>query len=357
MSTPLAHSRHVGEFQQSSIRMLGACFQHLLRQGLSLLPTLDEYGIETLHLLKVDMRISHEALLAVWGRAAALTADPMIAIHMVEKLEASELVRVNNDSPFVVVQLLLNSATVGEGLERFAAYYAPIADLDAQVRFAPTGETAYLSHALPGVDEHRRLVSEFTLALLRRLIRELTTPAVSPLLIEFAHAAPAEVSAYERSLGTRVRFGQPENRIVWASSDLRTPLRTANPVLLTQQLQRADELCTTLHSGRKLTGRARLLISKALAAGPSGADRVAEQLGVSVRTLSRNLRDEGTSYRQLLDAVRAELAEKYLIEDQRPAEEVAPLLGFSEPSALRRAFRRWRGATLGKVRRAGRMAG
>jgi AraC-like DNA-binding protein len=66
---------------------------------------------------------------------------------------------------------------------------------------------------------------------------------------------------------------------------------------------------------------------------------------MSDRTLRRRLRKESTSYQEILDDVRAELAGHYLTKEKRGIEEVAFLLGFSDPSAFSKAFRRWTGQT------------
>ncbi|HWO08502.1 MAG TPA: helix-turn-helix transcriptional regulator, partial [Polyangiaceae bacterium] len=70
---------------------------------------------------------------------------------------------------------------------------------------------------------------------------------------------------------------------------------------------------------------------------------IARRLGLGERTLQRRLRDEGTSFAALLDEARAELARSYLGDSKLAIFEVAYLLGYSEPSAFNRAFRRWTG--------------
>jgi AraC-like DNA-binding protein len=71
--------------------------------------------------------------------------------------------------------------------------------------------------------------------------------------------------------------------------------------------------------------------------------RVARDLGTSRRTLQRRLADAGASYQGLLDETRREAAERYLTESSLSIAEVAYLLGYSEPSAFHRAFKRWFG--------------
>jgi AraC-like DNA-binding protein len=79
---------------------------------------------------------------------------------------------------------------------------------------------------------------------------------------------------------------------------------------------------------------------------------VARPLGLSERTLQRRLRDEGTTFGALVDDVRLELARMYLGDPELAIFEVAFLLGYSEPSAFNRAFRRWTGASPSEHRRA-----
>jgi AraC-like DNA-binding protein len=73
-------------------------------------------------------------------------------------------------------------------------------------------------------------------------------------------------------------------------------------------------------------------------------DEVASELGMSERTLQRELRLEKTSFRQLIEDIRKEIAMQHLAQPGASASEAAFLLGFSEPSAFTRAFRRWTGS-------------
>jgi AraC-like DNA-binding protein len=85
--------------------------------------------------------------------------------------------------------------------------------------------------------------------------------------------------------------------------------------------------------------------------GEPSIEHLAPRLGVSVRSLQRRLREAGTSYKQVLDQVRHDLALRYLTAGELSIGEVAFLLGFSEPSAFHRAFKRWTGSTPGEFRR------
>jgi AraC-like DNA-binding protein len=71
---------------------------------------------------------------------------------------------------------------------------------------------------------------------------------------------------------------------------------------------------------------------------------MAKRLGLTARSLQRRLQDEGTSFQALRDETRRSLADRYLGQGLSVAE-ISFLLGFSEPSAFFRAFKRWTGLT------------
>ena len=84
--------------------------------------------------------------------------------------------------------------------------------------------------------------------------------------------------------------------------------------------------------------------------GPPEQKQIASDLFVSNRTLQRKLKDEGVSFNDLLQDCRLQLAKKYLQQNHRSVVETSYLLGFSEPSAFSRAFKRWTGMSPAKFR-------
>ena len=85
------------------------------------------------------------------------------------------------------------------------------------------------------------------------------------------------------------------------------------------------------------------IMPKLLPHGKATVPEVAQQLGMSSRTLSRRLAEESTSFAQVLDRLRAALAKRYLYDESLPITEIAWLLGYSEVSSLTHAFKRWTG--------------
>ena len=93
------------------------------------------------------------------------------------------------------------------------------------------------------------------------------------------------------------------------------------------------------------TGEIRRLIMSLIPQGETEIQSVARALGTSARSLQRRLSAAGTSYHDLLDSTRCEAATRYLQDRRLSIGEVAYLLGYSEPPAFHRAFKRWNGIT------------
>lgn len=92
-------------------------------------------------------------------------------------------------------------------------------------------------------------------------------------------------------------------------------------------------------------------LEAALETGDVGIDRIARDLGYSRQTLYRRLKQEGTTYERLLDGLRRRLALRFVREQGLSVKEAAYRLGFSDPAAFSRAFKRWTGASPGEMRR------
>ena len=188
-----------------------------------------------------------------------------------------------------------------------------------------------------------------TLALLQALAG---LPEGTPLAVEAWYQCPRPEGADRaRALGCPVRFGMPETRFVIRRRPLEQPLPRSHPGLFDYLERHASSLLARLPVDGPLSIRIRRLITEGLRSGEPSPREIAKKLSLSERTLQRRLREEATSFAELLDNARRELAESYVAEPGMAAFEVAFLLGYSEPSAFHRAFRRWTGLTPQEFRR------
>ncbi len=183
-----------------------------------------------------------------------------------------------------------------------------------------------------------------SLTLIRNLLE---LPAGVRLACEAHYQCARPVTGPDRSsaLGCPVRFGAPETRLVMFRAPIARPLPRHDPSLFAYLERHAASVLARASASGSTRDRVRRLITEGLRSGePSQAD-ISRRLALSERTLQRRLRDESTTFAEILDGVRAELSQLYLREANLAAGEVAFLLGYSEPSAFHRAFRRWTGVT------------
>lgn len=173
-----------------------------------------------------------------------------------------------------------------------------------------------------------------------RLLREVWYQCPEPAGVDRAQA-----------LGCRVRFGAPEARLVLRREPLERPLPRHDPALFAYLERHAQAVLSSIPNEGGVPDRVRRFITAGLREGEPAQADVARKLAMSERTLQRRLREAGTSFAAILDAVRSQLSQLYLAEPAVAVHEVAFLLGYSEPSAFHRAFRRWTGATPQEFRR------
>jgi len=161
-----------------------------------------------------------------------------------------------------------------------------------------------------------------------------------PLQVEFRHPEPEDVRPYEEAFHCPVHWGCAHDGVLFSHADMLRPLPASNPRLAELHDRFAEQRIDQLNQA-SCTDRARRLIVQALPDGEPTRTHIAKAIGMSERTLQRRLQDEGSTFQQLLDTTRRDLAEGYLASDEVSLAEASYLLGFSDQSNFTRASRRW----------------
>lgn len=178
-------------------------------------------------------------------------------------------------------------------------------------------------------------------------------PPPSEAEVWFTYPRPPDTSEHERTFGdARIVFDAPWNGFVFDAARLETRLATNDPSLHRVLREHADRLLVELAPGDSMVQRVRAHILESLAKGPVSAAETAALMHVTRRTLTRRLRQEGTSFTELLEDVRRGSATHYLQTTDYSVEDIAFLLGFSGASPFVRAFKRWTGQSPQAYRRA-----
>ena len=245
--------------------------------------------------------------------------------------------------------LFVTSRTMGEALTALTATNR--LNNDSPFELEEQEERVILRQHL-GTDRARQF-GEGAGSTLVHIMRASVAPSWVPLEIRFPHQRPTRTTTLEEHFRCPIRFGAPSFELHLAREDCALPFSRSDPGLHALLRQIAAEQLALLPQSTDSTGSAiRAFLREMLARRRTvSVEVVADQLRMSVRTLQRRLRDEGTDYLTLLDDVRRELATKLLSEGTRQLEDVASLIGFGNASSLNRAVRRWTGDTPRRFRR------
>lgn len=160
---------------------------------------------------------------------------------------------------------------------------------------------------------------------------------------EVTHEAPAHADAYEALFRFPVRFGAPRNALLAHKSWLSLTTGPKNRYAFGVLMRHADTLLAELQSSETTAGQVERILLPILHKGDISMQQVASDMGISRPTLYRKLKEEGLTFGQLLDGLRHRTAVQYLEGGKASVNEVAYLVGFSEPSSFTRAFKRWTG--------------
>ncbi len=284
-----------------------------------------------------DNRIPFSQFVALYENAARLTGDDAFGLHVGE-ISTPELFD-------VLGYVVINSPTLGEALNRLVRYHSIWSD-GALFRLDVSGSRACLTYEYAeSQGSPRRHDCEMTFSIAVSFARRVTGVDWAPVEVSFQHPKPQSTDEHRRIFRAPVLFSRPSNDLILDSALLGLPITMADPGLCDILDRQARELLARLPHEDSLANQVRGLLTETLKAGDSRLETLSQRFGVSPRTLQRRLRDEGTSHQELLDEVRKELSKRYLMEPELAICEVAYLLGFSEPSAFHRAFRRWTGIT------------
>ena len=175
--------------------------------------------------------------------------------------------------------------------------------------------------------------------------RRLTGVDWQPLAIELQHAPLGDGRELDALLAEPVRYRAERNALSLSNATLALPIAGARADRHALFVAHADSLMQERVRCGDVSGRVSALLASELPHGLGRQKEVAQRLGMSSRTLSRRLKQEGTTFGELLDETRRELSPCYLRDASLAVYEVAFLLGYSEPSTFFRAFKRWTGET------------
>jgi len=271
--------------------------------------------------------------IALLDAGARLANDPHFGLHVGEK------VRPGTFSAYGM--MLLACSNFGQALSQTRRYEQLAHDL-GRTRVELNGADAVYAWDSHYPQAGRHLV-ESVFAGIRVFGSWLAGRPLTPSRIAFAHESTAGHGEYRRILGVVPEFGAPAHVAHFDAAILALPVPNADVSLYPLLRQHAERLLGERAQGGGVVEQVRAAVLRRLPNNGVRLAVVAEDLGMSARTLQRKLAEAGSSFQQVLDGARYALAQDYLRQRELSLVDIAFLLGFQEQSAFTHAFREWSG--------------
>jgi len=286
-------------------------------------------------------RLGVELVRQLWQRAVELSGDGLLGLHLAEHMRPSTF--------RVLGHAAMSCATLGQALELMLRYQRLVSEagtLSAQVQ--ANGDTALIYTEQP---LHQALLPQQVEAILAGILaqaRWLAARPLQPLAVEFRHSPQGDPQRYHACFGVPPCFSANDNRLLLSAADLRSPLPQADADLCRLHCEMADRQLEQLPPIGFVTGFAlHWLASRA--SGAARINELAEAIGMSVRSLQRQLQLEGHSWAEVVDQARRN-ALLELLRGGATLDDAAQQLGYHDASSLSRAIRRWFGITSKQLR-------
>lgn len=290
-------------------------------------------GIDAQALQASDGWIPNSQSMALWREGRAATGDESFGLA-VAALLGPESFSLLGHSMMLGLNLL-------EAYVRAARDLRLLGDLfEIHIR-ATRGDTTVMLTVRRGHTATLECIDAALGAILVTGRRLCADSSLAPLAVDMCRPPPTDPSPFERLFGCMPRFSRSCNQLVFSPTDMDRPVHSGH-----QGLAEIFDRQIALLKDDSLVNRLRRRLMTSLAQGVPSLETLAAELGMSPRTLHRRLGEAGTSYRQLLDDTRRQLAHDYLAQGGFSKQRISELLGFSEPASFSRAWRRWEGAAL-----------
>ena len=324
--------------------------QHMIARGeaagVRVDELLSEAGLARDRLKDVDGAIPLSAIESILAVVSERYADPLLGLHMAHAIQPATFGAVG-----YILQAATSFADVLDVVTRYNGFLSNIGR--SSVAFEP-GAVHLRWECLTGSLQLRRQATEYVLGAFAVLIRLLLPEQKNPITaVHLSHARPddAEVAGeYFSFFKCPVHFDKPVSALIVPASILKAQMRHGDAFMREVIERHAQTLLRQREQAASLTEQVRHLIGALIIEGVPSKEMVAQQLGMSSRSLHRKLEELGAGYRDLLDEVRLGIAQAHLTNSDDTINQIAEQLGFQSHQAFLRWFKQSTGKTPGEYR-------
>lgn len=324
---------------------LALLVEALVSEGVSLDEALRHVGVPHDKLHSAEFLVSVEQLVTACRNAIRLSRDPHLPFRVGSSIHVSA---------YGMYGYAILCGTDFRRIFDFAVKYHVLATPLGEISFAERDGMGVwtfepiLHHA---IDERvYRFIVEFQISVHISLQRDVMGPSFVPREIALTYPRAKDFWLAEEAVGCPVRYEQAANQMIFDTKWLDDPPKLGNRTTYAAIEKLCDEMLSDLTLRAGAAGKIRIILLRDMATRRSFAE-IAKLLGVTTRTLRRQLHHQGMSFRQLAEELRTQIAIKYLRETIMTNEDIAHALGFSDASNFRHAFRRSTGKAPSEFRR------
>lgn len=290
-------------------------------------------GLSQKDLADPDSRIRSASMLKLWRAVIDRQADSALGVHIGSTIKATEL--------GLVGYAMYHAGDLHDAMGSLARYGRIISEA-VQFKLEEDDE-----HAILIWQSHPSLVAlrhpvECGIAIVVSVAREITGSDLQPLQVDLPSPRPESSAEYRTVFRCPVLFDRSVGSVTFSRQQIALPTIASDTTLAGYLGDLAAITVKPLAERDASTISAvRNVLWSLLPAGRPDLWRTAAEMDINARTLQRRLGEEGSSFSRVLDDLRRDLANELLADRKLAVSEVAFLLGYSEPSAFQRAFRRW----------------
>lgn len=317
-------------------------------RGLDVAPLVAKHGLDPAPLKEAPGKAYLTTALTTPAAVAQEVADALGEAHL-----GLTLADAIPKGAYGVGEFLVRAApTLREVFDNFARYNAILAPGQTFHFAEEHGEArmeTWCTVQPPALGRH---LNEYTVAIMVRTLFAMAD--VTPTRAWFTTPRPASterLAAYFRT--AQLEFDQPSSGFAIDAAAMTLPVQGGDAALFAFLEEHAQAALASRPKSDDLVDKLRHVVREALKQGEPNVERLATRMQLSGRTLQRRLSDLGTSFQEVLDQVRFDLARAYLKDARLDLSQVAYLLGYSELRAFDRAFRRWANVAPGEWRAQG----
>jgi AraC-like DNA-binding protein len=317
-----------------SATKIAALIDALLREGILPAEALRGVHLQADELHLPTTRVSLNQMIEACRNAMKLSRNPHLAFNVGSSIHLST---------YGMYGYAMLCSTDFRRTMEFAVRYHQLATPMTNIAFEEKGRSATwviapLAHPQINAPLYQ-FVTELQIGTHISLMRDVMGASFTPTRIAVTYLA-SESRLTEELVGCPVLVEQPATQIVFDTAWLDKATTLGNRVTHAAVLKICDSLLVELGQRSGVAGRVREVLLENIADRPD-FETVARRLRTTERTLRRQLHAQQTSFRELFDELRMQVAIKYLRETDMTGEDIAVAVGFSDAANFRHAFRRW----------------